>query len=276
MSQTWNRYLQKYFDQAATRYAEDIAPALRPLAQELIRLASIRQGERALDLGAGTGVVGRLALRATSYVVAVDFSYPMLQHSEKDAGIKRVQADMHDLCFGDASFDCALASFAFNSGDPIIALAEAFRVLAPGGRLVLQEWGATDELTSLVSETVAAYSVDEPTEELAELREAISQPTPWDDIESLDDLVAAINAAGFAPEPPIVTTQEIEFQGVEAFIRYKFAWPSHHAEFLAMSPETRSLCANDLRENLQAFVNASGALVWQPEIIRILAYRQSH
>jgi ubiquinone/menaquinone biosynthesis C-methylase UbiE len=85
-------------------------------------------GARVLDIGAGTGVASRVALRrGAAEVVATDVAAGMLAHC--DEGITRVVADAHTLPFPDARFDLAVAAFSLGHlHDPAMALRETRRV----------------------------------------------------------------------------------------------------------------------------------------------------
>jgi demethylmenaquinone methyltransferase/2-methoxy-6-polyprenyl-1,4-benzoquinol methylase len=105
------------------------------------------QGERVLDLAAGTAVSTVELARAGAWCVAADFSLGMLS-----VGLHRkvplVGADALALPFADGVFDAVTISFGLrNVADPDAALAELNRVTRPGGRLVICEfstptWGA--------------------------------------------------------------------------------------------------------------------------------------
>ncbi|MDD4858925.1 MAG: ubiquinone/menaquinone biosynthesis methyltransferase [Dehalococcoidales bacterium] len=108
---------------------------------------------RLLDLACGTGDLSiAIARRAKGSVeiTGLDYSEPMLEIArEKAASIKGIQpafviGDATRLPFPDGYFDVVGISFAFRNltyHNPITqpALAEVFRVLAPGGRFVIVE-----------------------------------------------------------------------------------------------------------------------------------------
>lgn len=81
-----------------------------------------------VDLGAGTGLAGRAALRrGASWVVATDRAGGMLRHGSGDRSL--VQADAYALPFADASFDLVVAAFVINHLDePDRGLRECRRV----------------------------------------------------------------------------------------------------------------------------------------------------
>jgi demethylmenaquinone methyltransferase / 2-methoxy-6-polyprenyl-1,4-benzoquinol methylase len=111
--------------------------------------ARLEPGQKALDLCCGTGDVAfALADRVGSAgrVTGADFSRPMLEIADRKAGERAVSqvgfewADALDLPYGDDQFDAVTISFgARNLADLDRGLAEMYRVLAPGGRVVILE-----------------------------------------------------------------------------------------------------------------------------------------
>ncbi|CAO5157536.1 Class I SAM-dependent methyltransferase [Frankia sp. AiPs1] len=95
--------------------------------------------KRALDLGCGEGRVGRHLLRAGVDVVGLDISPHLVSKAmDGDPPLRTVLADGTDLPFRDAVFDLVIASMSLQDiTDAPGAIAEASRVLAPGGSLCL-------------------------------------------------------------------------------------------------------------------------------------------
>jgi demethylmenaquinone methyltransferase/2-methoxy-6-polyprenyl-1,4-benzoquinol methylase len=109
-----------------------------------------RDGQRLLDVAGGTGDIAFRFLRRAPGAKAVvcDMTAAMLEVGRQRAEAARlegqldwVQGDAMALPFADASFDVYTISFGIRNvtriGD---ALAEAFRVLRPGGRLMVLEF----------------------------------------------------------------------------------------------------------------------------------------
>jgi malonyl-CoA O-methyltransferase len=102
--------------------------------------ASAAAPARALDVGTGTGrYLPLLASAGARLVVGLDMSLPML--GRKAYGVPRVCADACRLPFPDASFDLICSSLMVGDLEDLGAwLAEATRVLAPGGHLVYSDF----------------------------------------------------------------------------------------------------------------------------------------
>ena len=137
------------FDEVSPRY-DLINDVLSVYQARLWRVATItalapRKGMRVLDLAAGTGTSSAAIAAKGAHVTAADFSEGMLAEGRKrQAGndlIEFVWADATDLPFDDDSFDAATISYGLrNVQDPKKALGEMFRVVKPGGRVVIAEF----------------------------------------------------------------------------------------------------------------------------------------
>ncbi|MEU0110980.1 MULTISPECIES: methyltransferase domain-containing protein [unclassified Streptomyces] len=122
----------------------DKRPEAGRLRSRSYALLGIRQGVRVVDVGCGTGrAVGEMAQQG-ALAVGVDVDEHMVGVAEhRWPGGTFHQADATRLPFGDGAFDGYRADKVFHSvSEPAGALAEAHRVLAPGGRITLigQDW----------------------------------------------------------------------------------------------------------------------------------------
>jgi SAM-dependent methyltransferase len=96
-------------------------------------------GHRTLDLGCGEGRVARDLKRLGHSVVCLDGSAAMIEAArERDPAVEAVVADAAAMPFPDQSFDLAVAFMSLHDLDDVEgAVAEASRVLVPGGRLCI-------------------------------------------------------------------------------------------------------------------------------------------
>ena len=95
-----------------------------------------------LDVACGTGDLSiELSQNGKAKVIGTDFCRPMLAvASEKDPSIPYIEADAMNLSFADASFDAVTIAFGLrNLPNFENGLRELYRVLKPGGKLVVLE-----------------------------------------------------------------------------------------------------------------------------------------
>jgi ubiquinone/menaquinone biosynthesis C-methylase UbiE len=131
-------------------YESCFVPAiLGAWASPVADAAGIRSGNKVLDVGCGTGVLAREALKARwceGWVVGLDLDEGMLEVAARtEPNIEWRQGDAASLPFEDATFDVVISQFALMYfPDRVAALREMWRTLAPRGRLVITAWAPID------------------------------------------------------------------------------------------------------------------------------------
>jgi ubiquinone/menaquinone biosynthesis C-methylase UbiE len=120
--------------------------AFRAIRDRIVELAEPREDDVVVDLGAGTGLLALALAPRVQELVAVDISERMLGRLDDAAaadGIDNVEplvADLRRLPLEDESATLVVSNYAFHHLDDPgkeLALAEARRILRPGGRLVI-------------------------------------------------------------------------------------------------------------------------------------------
>lgn len=115
-----------------------------------VRLSDVKPGMRVLDCATGTGDLALAMKRAvgpTGQVTATDFCAEMLSHAPAKAArqgldIQFQVADVLALPFEQKTFDVASIAFGIRNVDnPVACLTEMARVVKPGGRVVVLEFG---------------------------------------------------------------------------------------------------------------------------------------
>lgn len=117
-----------------------------------VRQAGVRSSSRVLDVACGTGdLTAALARAGAATVTGLDYTRPMLdiairKRSRLPASVaERIdyrQGDAQNLPIADAELDVVSIAFGLrNVADPAKAIREFRRVLRPGGRLVVLEFG---------------------------------------------------------------------------------------------------------------------------------------
>jgi ArsR family transcriptional regulator len=135
--------MRSFFDSVAGRLGREYVPGdfWKGLAGALLRLMPPLE---IADLGAGEGTFALLMAERAKRVIAVDNSSRMIEVGREEAlrhGMKNVefrQGDMEELPIEDGQVDLAFFSQSLHhTPHPERAVAEAWRILKPGGRVVI-------------------------------------------------------------------------------------------------------------------------------------------
>lgn len=147
--------VEEVFRSVATRY--DLMNDLMSLGAHrlwkdfAVGRSGVRWGQSVLDIAAGSCDLTRRFVKRVGHegrVVAVDLSRPMLQRGKSrmiDMGVIRnvsyVLSNAENLAFADQQFDCVSIGFGLRNVTRIqLALGSMFRMLRPGGRIVVLEF----------------------------------------------------------------------------------------------------------------------------------------
>lgn len=128
----------KTFEQVADVY-DEVLPFFSRFGESIISAIGPEAGTRMLDIGAGRGALVGPAMERGCAVTAIDASPGMVAQLRRDLpGAETHVMDAQALTFPDSAFDLATAAFVVHVlDDPFAGVAEAFRVLAPGGRFAV-------------------------------------------------------------------------------------------------------------------------------------------
>ena len=135
------------FDRIAGRY--DLINDLQSFGlhrywkRRLLQLAAIKPGDAALDVCCGTGDIAEALTAAGARTVGCDFSRGMLSVARaRPTGVSYVQADALKLPLAERRFDVVTIGYGLrNLADFGEGISELLRVLKPGGRLLVLDFG---------------------------------------------------------------------------------------------------------------------------------------
>jgi SAM-dependent methyltransferase len=151
--------------------ADDVHDFARAAIRDALRLGP---GDRLLDVGCGGGLLLRDALATGAAATGLDHSEEMVRLArERAPGADVVRGDALALPFPDAAFTAVAMSIVFLFlAQPVDALRESRRVLAPGGRLAVYTTGPELRGTPAAPEPLASRGHFHDDAALAELARA--------------------------------------------------------------------------------------------------------
>jgi SAM-dependent methyltransferase len=132
------------FDVGADAYGRFMGRFAEPLAGKFAALLDLRSGQRALDVGCGTGLltailVEQLGAPATAAVDPSESFVAATRAQFPDADVRRATAEA--LPFDDDYFDVTTAQLVVHfMTDPVAGLTEMARVTRPGGLIGASVW----------------------------------------------------------------------------------------------------------------------------------------
>jgi demethylmenaquinone methyltransferase/2-methoxy-6-polyprenyl-1,4-benzoquinol methylase len=126
-----------HFDFIAPIYDRVIKP--KP-PDDLLTHLNLSVDSRVLDAGGGTGRIARGLIPHAGDITILDLSPRMLREAVNTLGLQAILAPSESLPYRDNSFDAVLMVDALHHViDQQNTLQELFRVVKPGGRLVVEE-----------------------------------------------------------------------------------------------------------------------------------------
>ena len=134
------------WERAAAFYGDAFGALTAQTADALLEAAGAGPGTRLLDVACGPGFIAGAAAQRGATVVGLDFSAAMIAEARRRLPALTFQeGDAEALPFDAASFDAVVMNFGvLHLARPDTALAEAFRVLRPGGRYGFTVWAAPE------------------------------------------------------------------------------------------------------------------------------------
>jgi len=143
---SFHAFEQQGWGRAADHYGDAFGSLTSQTIPSLLSAAGVGKGSRLLDVATGPGYVAAAAAELGASATGVDFSSEMVALARRRyPAIDFREGDAEALAFERASFDAVTINFGvLHLERPDQALAEARRVLKPGGRCAFTVWAAPD------------------------------------------------------------------------------------------------------------------------------------
>jgi ubiquinone/menaquinone biosynthesis C-methylase UbiE len=126
-----------HFDGLAPLFDWLIRP---PTDNHLVEVTGLPISGRILDAGGGTGRIAQMLSGKAGQIVVADTSLKMLKVAKSKGGFGVVSSETEHLPFPDTCFERIVVVDTFHHlSDQNLSLGELWRVLMPGGRLVIEE-----------------------------------------------------------------------------------------------------------------------------------------
>jgi SAM-dependent methyltransferase len=162
MSDAFTEFEHEGWERVAGKYDATWSSSTRQFIGPLLDSANVSATMSVLDVGCGPGYVSAAALERGATPIGLDFSQEMIAIAKRlFPKIEFRQGDAQNLPFDDASFDRVVANFALlHLAKPERAMAEANRVLKPGGRVGFTTWAKVSEnpFVKLVDDAIQAHA----------------------------------------------------------------------------------------------------------------------
>ncbi|WFU46187.1 class I SAM-dependent methyltransferase [Sinorhizobium terangae] len=216
----------------------------------LLNAAGISRGHSTLDVCCGTGEASLAAAARGAIVTGVDFSEEMVAAAKAKASNVHFQVgDAEALIFGDAAFDRVINNFGtLHLADPDRAIAEAARVLKPGGRYAFTVWRGPDvsPLFRILPEVVSSHGT---------LDVDLPPAPPLFRFAEREEAMRVLHGAGFTDVTfgDIPATLDFPVAELSDFFRHAFVRSTMVLD--RQEPAARARIEEALGENFQPFTD---------------------
>jgi ubiquinone/menaquinone biosynthesis C-methylase UbiE len=161
-SEAFKEFERTGWSKQAEHYDSFVGEMTRQAVDGLLSAVGTRAGSKLLDVASGPGYVAAEAARRGFDATGSDIGEDMVAEARRRfPGVQFEESDAEKLRYPDSSFDAVTCAFGMlHFPRPGKAVAEAYRVLRPGGRFAFSIWcgPAKAKVLTLIGETVQQHA----------------------------------------------------------------------------------------------------------------------
>jgi SAM-dependent methyltransferase len=251
----WEKLPEDYH-RAFARLTTQVIPAL-------LDAAGVRRGTALLDVATGPGYVAAAAAQRGAEVLGIDFATAMVEAARRrHPGLRFEAGDAEALSFADTSFDAMTINFGMlHLARPDQALAEACRVLRPGGKVAFTVWAKPDQARGM-------GMVLEALQKHGDLSVPLPPGPPFFRFSDPAEVQRSLLAAGFVAPQVTTVPQTWRFDAPdELFACMLNSTVRNGALLRAQTPQALAAIRNAVGEAAAAFTQAGKIAVPMPAVL---------
>ncbi len=245
------------------QYHEGFGALTTQAIEPLLDAAGVRADARVLDVASGPGYVAAAAARRGARVTGVDFSAAMVEEAKRRfPGVEFAEGDAESLPFEDARFDAVLMNFGvLHLARPEQAIAEAARVLRPGGRFAFTVWAKPERALGfrIVLDAVQARG---------KMNVALPPGPPFFRFSDPGECARALQDAGFHSASAVEVSQTWRLPSPEALFEVMGGGTVRTAGLLrAQTAAARAAIRDEVARSASAFRRGAGIELPMPAVL---------
>ena len=251
------------WERAAEFYGDAFGALTAQTAPALLDAAGAAAGTRLLDVASGPGFIAAAASQRGAAVTGLDFARAMVVEARRrHPSIEFREGDAEALPFADASFDAVVMNFGMlHLAQPDAAIAEADRVLRPGGRYAFTVWAPPERAVGFGLALRAIEAHGRPDVPLPE-------GPPFFRFSDAAGTTQTLESAGFTD----VRVQELPLRwrltSADALFEALSRGGVRTAAVLrAQTPEALAAIRAAVREGVQSYADDGGFIVPMPAVL---------